>query len=321
MDAESVRIIGAELDLAQGKSSRDRLGRLSGLSLRSVSNVMKLIREKSLSGAMAEQSKPHAHRKKLCTEMDTAIVMKLHEDPTATLSDLRSHLLRMHHPVSVSLSTISRRLSALHYSRKRVKRVPVTRNEPLVLDHREEVGQWWISSSRDRVISLDEMGVNLHSVDSHGWSLEGEECMLTVPTNRGANLTVLAAISTTGVVAYQLLESAVTADSFARFITTKLGPAARLKYGTHAPKPVLFMDNLNVHRSASVRPVLELFFTVKFNAEYSPMLNPIEMVFADWKKRIQRSLTLEYGKEFVHSSSSSDDVTVLCLCFVCATTE
>jgi transposase len=54
------------------------------------------------------------------------------------------------------------------------------------------------------------------------------------------------------------------------------------------PRLVLFLDNASVHHTKSVQNCLNSKVTLLFNAEYSPMLNPVEEFFSKLKMMMRK---------------------------------
>ena len=87
-------------------------------------------------------------------------------------------------------------------------------------------------------------------------------------------------MSTSGVVAYDLVQGSVNGEKFLEFIQGKLVPEM-LPYDGENPRSILVMDNCAIHH---VQPVLETLqqmgILTLFLPPYSPDMNPIEEMFS-----------------------------------------
>jgi transposase len=76
-------------------------------------------------------------------------------------------------------------------------------------------------------------------------------------------------------------DSAVRGATFLRFVKRSLAPWIY-------PGDIVIMDNLNVHKMAVVREaILDAGAIPVFLPTYSPELNPIECLWADWKRQLR----------------------------------
>jgi transposase len=113
----------------------------------------------------------------------------------------------------------------------------------------------------ERLVFLDESGLNLAMSRSHAWVKRGAEFIDRVPMNWGKNLNLLGAIRRDGWVVLTTTYEKVTKDFFVRWVKTKLLP--KLRFGD-----VLVMDNLSAHHDPRVvevcaeRGVEVLYFAV-----------------------------------------------------------
>ncbi|XP_047144964.2 torsin-1A [Hydra vulgaris] len=104
--------------------------------------------------------------------------------------------------------------------------------------------------SRKRV---DKTEFNVHTKCTYDSLLRGTPAILQSPANRGKNVSLICAVSTTRVLAYEIKTGGWNADSFCTFITTMMAPAIR---NVKVEAPVLVMDNCIFHWSLSIRQTL-----------------------------------------------------------------
>jgi transposase len=135
----------------------------------------------------------------------------------------------------------------------------------------------------ERLVFLDESGMNLAMSRSHAWVKRGEELIDRVPINWGKpSLTLLGAIRWSGWVVLTTMFATTTADRFVEWLDKQLLP--KLRRGD-----VVVMDNLSAHRDPRVVLVCgERGVRVLYQPPYSPDMNPIEPAWALQKQHVRR---------------------------------
>jgi len=133
-----------------------------------------------------------------------------------------------------------------------------------------------------RLVFVDESGCNLALSPLYGWAPRGERARAPAPRNRGPNTTVLAALTSEGVLAALRLEGPVNIEVFLSFLDQVLCPVL-------PPGRIVVMDQLNVHKAAAVRQRIEACgCRLEFLPAYSPDFNPIEEAFSKLKTYLRR---------------------------------
>jgi transposase len=135
----------------------------------------------------------------------------------------------------------------------------------------------------ERLVFLDESGLNLSMSRSHAWVKRGTEFIDRVPMNWGKNLNLLGAIRRDGWVVLTTTYEKATKDHFVWWVKTKLLP--KLRVGD-----VLVMDNLAAHHDPRVVEVCaQRGVEVLYLPPYSPDFNPIEMAFSKLKALLRKA--------------------------------
>ena len=97
---------------------------------------------------------------------------------------------------------------------------------------------------------------------------------------RGTRISAIAAISTNGLLAYDLVKGCVNGQTFLEFVQGKHLPEMQ-PYDGESHHSIVVMDNCSIHH---VQPVLETLkdmgILVLFLPPYSPDMNPIEEMFS-----------------------------------------
>ena len=105
-----------------------------------------------------------------------------------------------------------------------------------------------------------------------------------MPRNRGANLTLICALTPDGVdpCAALTLDGATDRIAFEAYIEQTLSP--RL-----VPGQIVIMDNLSAHKGSKVRELIEAKgCTILFLPAYSPDFSPIELAFSKLKAYLRK---------------------------------
>jgi len=111
----------------------------------------------------------------------------------------------------------------------------------------------------------------------YGWAPHDRRATGSVPRNHGRNTTLVTALTPDGLREPWLLEGAMNTETFEWYIREQLGPTLR-------PGQVVVLDNLSVHKAASIRQAIEArHCTLLFLPPYSPDCTPIEQAFSKLK--------------------------------------
>jgi transposase len=179
-----------------------------------------------------------------------------------------------------SPSTICRMIKAMKFTRKRVKPIVAARNEMRIIESRLAYSQMIWSIPDEKLIFVDESGFNLHLVPHYGYAPRGMDPHIVVPTQRGANLSLLLAIDIRGLVCWELRVGAYNSVLFTEWCRSTLFPKIRGR------DMIVAMDNARFHHSPGVMAAFaEENTRAEFLPPYSPQLNPIENVFGALKSR------------------------------------
>lgn len=134
-----------------------------------------------------------------------------------------------------------------------------------------------------QIVSVDESGSNEALAPRYGWAPRGQRACDVAPRKRGANTTILAALTPQGLLAPMTVEGGTTIEVFTSFLEHCLCPALR-------PGQVVLLDNLAVHKNHAVIAQIEATGArVVFLPRYSPDLQPIEGVFAKLKEYLRHA--------------------------------
>ena len=134
-----------------------------------------------------------------------------------------------------------------------------------------------------KLVFVDERGTHTSLAPMYGYSSKGERLNVSVPRNRGKNMTLLASISLEGMGPSLAVEGSTTAEVFETYLEHVLLP--ELEEGQ-----VVIMDKLPLHKRGRVRELIEeRSCELLYLPSYSPDYNPIEEAFSKTKEILRRA--------------------------------
>ena len=133
----------------------------------------------------------------------------------------------------------------------------------------------------EQLVFVDESGTHTSLTRLYGWAPHDRRAVGSVPRNHGQNTTLVAALTPEGLQAPWTIEGAMDTAAFERYVTEVLGPTLR-------PGQMVVLDNLSVHKAASIREAIEArHCELLFLPAYSPDCTPIEQAFSKIKALIR----------------------------------
>jgi transposase len=137
------------------------------------------------------------------------------------------------------------------------------------------------SIAPEQLIFLDESGVSTQMTRRYARAPRGVRVHETTPEGNWKILTILGAMSLSGMIATMTIEAATDAEIFLAYLDHVLCPVLR-------PGNVVVMDNLSSHKVAGVRErIAAVGAELLYLPPYSPDLNPIEKAWAKLKQLLR----------------------------------
>lgn len=154
----------------------------------------------------------------------------------------------------------------------------------------------WVEMMRildtDRLIFLDETGVNLGMTRLYARALKGKRIVDYVPDVRFQRLSILSAVRLDGTHIPMVFSGALDGDLFIKYVKDFLAPS--LSKGD-----IVIMDNLSSHKvKGVVEPILAQGAEVLYLPPYSPDLNPIELLWSKLKTFLKKRKARTYDTLF-----------------------
>lgn len=140
----------------------------------------------------------------------------------------------------------------------------------------------------ERLTFVDESGVNLSMTRRYGRAPRGQRVTDRVPGDPGVNVTLIGALSLTGLKALMTIPGTTTGEVFRAYAEQVLGPTLR-------PGDVVVMDNLRAHKVSGVAEALVgRGAQVVYLPPYSPDLSPIEACWSKLKTALRGAKARTY---------------------------
>jgi transposase len=263
------RIVAA---VERGDHSLRQLALLFSVSL---SCIVRLLQHLRRTGSV--QPKPHAGvpTRKLDAAAEARLLKLVRAQPDATLAELRDRL-----GIPCCLMTIARALQRHQITRKKKTLHAQEQQSPRVQAQRRAFQKKLAAVDADHLVFVDEAGANTGMTRTHGRAPQGERVKATAP-GAWKNVTLIAGMRTSGVVAPMALPGAVDREVFQTYVQEALVP--QLQEGD-----VVVMDNLQPHKNPAVIKAIEAVGArVEPLPVYSPDLTPIEEMFSKTKNYLR----------------------------------
>ena len=152
-------------------------------------------------------------------------------------------------------------------------------NVPDVRDKRKNWTENISDYDKEKLVFLDESGVNTNMTRIYGRALGGARSVDKAPLNTPLNTTSLSSIRINGETSYTTYSGGTTKDKFVEYLKNILIPALH-------DGDIIVMDNMRSHHVKEVSEIInnsEKHLTLLYLPPYSPDFNPIEMMWSKIK--------------------------------------
>jgi len=148
---------------------------------------------------------------------------------------------------------------------------------PGLLRQRQEWFDEQLDLDPEKLVFIDETGLNTKMARIRGRALKGDRCRAGIPHGHWKTTTFTGALRLTGMTAPMVLDGAMNGAAVLAYIEQVLTP-------TLSPGDVVIMDNLPAHKASGIREAIETTgATLRYLPPYSPDFNPIENAFSKLK--------------------------------------
>ncbi|KAJ5078689.1 integrase protein-related [Anaeramoeba ignava] len=231
-------------------------------------------------------------RRKLKKNHKKYIKKEIEEKPSIFLKEMKLKL-KNQFDLDVSVSTLYKTIRyELHFTHKKLMlRSPrrfLPENEELIRVFQQKMENFFKIYGPDKIIFLDETGVNLNSASRNkGWAKIGENSLTEFHNkDKKHRVNSLAAFGTQGFLCVSHYDTTIKAEQFLYFMIKVLLPVAPREC-------VLILDNCRIHHAVNLevsRAFIEKKILVDYLPPYCPEFNPIEMAFGNVKQNLKNHL-------------------------------
>lgn len=251
-----------------------QVARVFGVSSGSVKRYLRQYRETGNVAPKPKLGRPARNR----TVLHTALLAQLEAHPDATLEE-HCQVLRVKYGIQLSRWTVGREIGRLGWTRKKKTLYAAERDE-------EAHAAWKLLMQEfdaQKLIFVDECGINLAMTRSYARSPEGQRAVGSIPRKWGPNITLIASLSLNGIGSAMTVKDAADSRVFETYVRSVLAP-------TLVPEQIVIMDNISIHKGATVRKLIEQQKChLTFLPAYPEGLVPIDEAFSKIKGLLRKA--------------------------------
>ncbi len=136
----------------------------------------------------------------------------------------------------------------------------------------------------DKLVFLDESGVNTNMTRIYGRSIGGTRSVDKAPLNTPTNTTILSSIRINGKTSYTTYSGGTTGERFVEYLKNTLIP-------TLHDRDIIIMDNMRSHHVKAVAEAINdsaKHLKLLYLPPYSPDFNPIEKMWSKIKAILRK---------------------------------
>jgi transposase len=206
-------------------------------------------------------------------------------NPFCTATDVMSHVKRQL-GLSPSQSTISRNIRSLGFTRKKPDITIVNNDTPVLQDKRRVFSQSVQNIDYDTVVSIDESSF-CTGFKPKGYAKRGKKLRVCSGTKTYHDrMTLILAVSSSGIVGWDLFRGSGCTDIFADFIN-------KVQFGNYK---YALIDNVSFHHAKVVRTAFADKKVVPlYLPPYTPQWQPVEYVFSRLKREYRSLASHGHG--------------------------
>lgn len=235
--------------------------------------VFRLLKQERETGDIT----PKTHLRGRKPALDETQLQQLRElldsRPDITLEEIREEM-----GLDISISALSRIIrNKLHYNYKKKTVHASERDRPDVVAKRESWKENQEELDINRLVFLDESGVNTNMTRRYGRSFQGTRVHDSAPLNKPKSTTILSSIRADGSTVPMVFSGALNRERFKEYLKEYLLPTLK-------PGDIVIADNLRAHKGDGVEElVASVGAVILYLPPYSPDLNPIEKLWSKIK--------------------------------------
>ena len=213
----------------------------------------------------------------------STILAIIFENSNLYLNEI-THKIYEYTNVKVSPSTVCIVMHKHGLTRKKLQRIALQRSSSYSDAYMAEISMY----KPDMLVFADETGKDGRDcLRRFGYALKGHVPQCNQVFKRGTRVSAIAAISTSGLIGYDLHTGSVRGEEFIDFVRSTLIPNMN-PFDGESDNSILIMDNCSIHYVDEILEILQTAgILVVFIPPYSPDFNPIELTFSYLKRYLQ----------------------------------
>lgn len=151
-------------------------------------------------------------------------------------------------------------------------------------------------------VYIDETSFNLMIRPLYSWGFRGK-IIFGIRPAKSTNYSLLAAMDNNGIIGWMLFRGGVKKEDFFAFLMEMIKDNSLSRWQN--TNSLFFMDNAKIHKSRDfMQKIVQRYYSILYNAPYSPQLNPIEYCFSQIKAHVRKA-NVKSEKELIQAISSS----------------
>ena len=181
--------------------------------------VQRILKQKRTTGMLCKKQQGGFKKQYLTAEEAQVIQNLIDVDATITLKEIKYQT-----GYAVSLQCIACYIRRFSYSFKRISVIAVAADAPGIWEQRRIFALWFLEmrTAGRSIVFTDEVGFQFSARTSRGRSKKGEKCQIVGPCLRSKNITVMAGLTDSTILHYDVLENNGNALAYEHFWTTLL---------------------------------------------------------------------------------------------------
>lgn len=261
---------------------------IAGINKNTASSIVR--RYNQAGGHLIERKRGGRRKLKLTTDILDFIEKTVEANPCITLNNIRRKIMESLH-ITLCVSTINNGLKRLRITLKSIStEVDRLNAAETILERKTYAKRFtrFAPSARERIIFIDECTFNSQLRRRKARSRVNTPALVVIPTVRGRNVSLLAAMNVNGILSTKtLIGSTANSTIFCDFLSELF----RKLDDENIAHAWLVLDNARIHKTQEVHDlVAQTSHQLTFLPPYSPMLNPIEQVFSKIKLHAKQLL-------------------------------
>jgi transposase len=155
---------------------------------------------------------------------------------------------------------------------------------------------------KDKIISIDETGINNVLNRLFGYSEKGYDINIPITNKKNKNNSIIIALTISGIIHYDVHQDSINVNSFNNFIINVINKLKEKNY-------IFIFDNIKFHQNNEIlNLIINNGHQYIFVPSYSPDLNPIENVNGILKQTIDKLILTDITNDDIIKDNINHDI-------------